>query len=166
MTALNETLAFVLVVRSGSFTAAGRQLGVPKSTLSRQVARLEERLGARLLQRTTRKLSPTETGAAYYERCREAIEAIEEAERVAQDVSARARGTLRVSATIGVEQNSPILTPGVQNPAASEATARSQLATSWQPAAVAGPCTAAMTGCGRRTIDIMSELQASISWAK
>ena len=62
------------------------------------------------------------------------------------------RGTLRDSATIGVEQNSPMSTPGVANAAASEATARSQLATSWQPAAVAMPCTRAITGCGRRVM--------------
>ena len=58
------------------------------------------------------------------------------------------RDTLRDSATIGVEQNSPILTPGVANLAVSAATARSQLATSWQPAAVAVAWTAAITGCG------------------
>ncbi len=62
------------------------------------------------------------------------------------------RDTLRDSATIGVEQNSPILTPGVANLAAGEATARSQLATSWQPAAVAVAWTAAITGCGSVTI--------------
>ena len=94
----DETTAFVSVVRAGSFTAAGRVLGVPKSTLSRQIARLEARLGARLLQRTTRSLSLTDTGSAYFERCRHAIEEIEEAERVAQDRSTRASGTLRVSA--------------------------------------------------------------------
>jgi DNA-binding transcriptional LysR family regulator len=70
---------------------------MPKSTLSRQVSRLEERLGARLLQRTTRRLSLTETGTAYFARCRDAIDALEEAERVAQDVSGQARGTLKVS---------------------------------------------------------------------
>jgi DNA-binding transcriptional LysR family regulator len=95
---LNEVLAFVTVVRLGSFTSAGRRLGVPKSTLSRQLARLEERLGARLVQRTTRKLSLTETGAAYYERCHRAIEELEDADRLVQDVSGRPRGTLRVSA--------------------------------------------------------------------
>ena len=62
---------------------------------------------------------------------------------------ARLRGTLRDSATIGVEQNSPMLTPGVQNVASSAATARSQVATSWQPAASAVPCTAAITGFGQ-----------------
>ncbi len=66
---------------------------------------------------------------------------------------ARLRGTLRDSATIGVEQNSPMLTPGVANRAVCDATARSQVATSWQPAAVATPSTAAITGLGQRTID-------------
>ncbi len=62
------------------------------------------------------------------------------------------RATLRDSATIGVEQNRPMSTPGVANLAAVEAIARSQLATSWQPAALAMPCTAAITGCGKLTI--------------
>ena len=74
---------------------------------------------------------------------------------------ARLRDTLRESATIGVEQNRPMLTPGVQNVASSTATARSQVATSWQPAAVAVPCTAAITGFGQRTIAcIMSSTAA------
>src|SRR5262249_34286865 len=76
------------------------------------------------------------------------------------------RATLRESATIGVEQNRPILTPGVAKWAADEATARSQLATSWQPAAVATPCTAAITGCGRRTICCIAELQALMTCVK
>ncbi len=59
---------------------------------------------------------------------------------------------LRVSATIGVEQNSPISTPGVAKRASADATARSQVATSWQPAAVAIPDTQAITGCGSATI--------------
>src|SRR6185436_7952802 len=62
---------------------------------------------------------------------------------------ARLRDTLRVNATMGVEQNSPMLTPGVQNEAFSDATARSHVATSWQPAADAVPCTAAITGFGQ-----------------
>ena len=76
------------------------------------------------------------------------------------------RGMLRDSATIGVEQNRPISTPGVAKPAASEATARSQLATSWQPAAVAMPCTAATTGFGRCTIACIIALQAFMICAK
>lgn len=94
---LDDTHAFVSVVAAGSFTEAGRRLGVPKSTLSRQVARLEERLGARLLQRTTRRLSLTETGHAYYDQCRRAIEDIEAAERRVQDATQEARGVLKVT---------------------------------------------------------------------
>src|ERR1700744_4341567 len=76
------------------------------------------------------------------------------------------RETLRDNATIGVEQNRPISTPGVAKLAASDATARSQLATSWQPAAVAIPCTAATTGFGRCTIACIMALQAFIISAK
>ncbi len=64
--------------------------------------------------------------------------------------SARLRPTARVSGTMGVEQKSPIFTPGVAKVASSAATTRSQEATSWQPAAVATPCTLAMTGWGMR----------------
>src|ERR1700732_4040109 len=74
------------------------------------------------------------------------------------------RGMLRDSATIGVEQNRPILTPGVANFAAREATARSQLATNWQPAAVAVACTAAITGCGSWTICALMALQVRMMW--
>lgn len=94
---LDETSAFVQVVRAGSFTAAGKHLGVPKSTLSRQVARLEAQLDSRLLQRTTRRLSLTETGRAYYERCQQALASLEEAERVVRNESGKPRGNLRVS---------------------------------------------------------------------
>src|ERR1700710_1355456 len=76
------------------------------------------------------------------------------------------RGTLRDSATIGVEQNSPISTPGVANVAAVDATARSQLATSWHPAAVATPCTAAITGFGDCTMACIIALQALLICAK
>src|SRR3954452_21172895 len=76
------------------------------------------------------------------------------------------RGTLRDSATIGVEQNNPMSTPGVAKDAASEATARSQLATNWQPAAVATPWTAATTGFGNGTTDCIMALQAFMTCAK
>src|SRR5580698_11324531 len=71
------------------------------------------------------------------------------------------RVTLRDNATIGVEQNRPILTPGVANLALCEATARSQLATSWQPAAVAVAWTAAITGWGSVTTCCIMLLQAA-----
>ena len=72
------------------------------------------------------------------------------------------RDTLRDSATIGVEQNRPILTPGVAKLAVSAATARSQVATNWQPAAVAVPCTAAMNGFGDAMIACMVAAQRSM----
>ncbi len=65
---LNAAHLFVEVVQQGSFTNAAKVLGLLKSTLSRRIGDLETRLGARLLQRTTRKLSPTDLGAAYFER--------------------------------------------------------------------------------------------------
>ncbi len=94
---LNETLAFVAVARTGSFTAAARQLGAPKPTVSRRVARLEDRLRVRLLERTTRRQRLTDAGRAYFERCVHGVEAIENAERAVRDVSGRVAGTLRIS---------------------------------------------------------------------
>src|SRR5262249_54780211 len=63
----NRAAVFVRVVKTGSFTAAATELGLPKSSLSRTVSRLEEDLGVRLLHRTTRKLALTEIGQAYYD---------------------------------------------------------------------------------------------------
>ena len=77
--------------------------------------------------------------------------------------SARLRPTARETGTIGVEQKRPIFTPGVANFAPSAATARSQAATSWQPAAVAMPCTLAITGCGSRWMHSISSVQTSNS---
>ena len=71
----------------------------------------------------------------------------------------------RVSGTIGVEQNRPMRTPGVAKRAPVSAMARSQLATSWQPAAVATPCTLAMTGCGIDCTVVISDAQVSNSSA-
>ena len=71
------------------------------------------------------------------------------------------RLTFRDNATIGVEQNKPRLTPGVANLTVFEAIARSQLATNWQPAAVAVPATSAITGLGLRTISSITEAQAA-----
>ncbi len=94
---LNETAAFVAVTRHQSFTAAEEATGVSKSTLSRQVKRLEERLGVQLLHRTTRTLSLTEAGRAYFEQCEAPIDRIERAESALEELSARPRGTLRVA---------------------------------------------------------------------
>lgn len=83
---LNETAAFVAVARHGSFTAAESATAVGKSTLSRRVKRLEERLGAKLLHRTTRRISLTEAGRAYFEQCERAIDRVLEAEHAVEQL--------------------------------------------------------------------------------
>ncbi len=99
---LNEIVVFAKVVEAGSFTAAAAALGLPKSSVSRKLAQLEERLGARLLQRTTRKLALTEVGTAYYERCRAIVADIADAEQSVADMQSSPRGLLRVTAPIDV----------------------------------------------------------------
>lgn len=95
---LNHVAVFARVVELESFTAAARQLGLPKSSVSRIVTRLEDELGVRLLQRTTRKLHLTEAGRAYYERARISLEGLEEAASAATNLSAEPRGTVRLTA--------------------------------------------------------------------
>lgn len=97
---LNEIVVFARVVETKSFTAAAQQLGLPKSTVSRKVSQLEERLGARLLQRTTRKLSLTEIGAAYFERCQRIVADIAAAEQLVGDLQSTPRGRLKVTAPV------------------------------------------------------------------
>ena len=97
---LNEIVVFAKVVDTRSFTAAAQQLGLPKSTVSRKVAQLEERLGVRLLQRTTRKLSLTEIGQAYFERCQRIVADIMQAEQMVTDMQSTPRGLLRVTAPV------------------------------------------------------------------
>jgi DNA-binding transcriptional LysR family regulator len=95
---LNQMLAFARVVARGSFSVAARELHVPPSTLSRQVASLERRIGSRLLERTTRKLRLTEAGALYYERCARIARDVEDADSTVRALSLTPRGTLRLSA--------------------------------------------------------------------
>ncbi len=95
-----DMLLFVAVVREGSFTAAARTLGITKQSVSERVNRLEQRLGVRLLERTTRSLRMTDAGACYYERCALISAQIEEANREAQRVQAEPVGLLRVSAPV------------------------------------------------------------------
>lgn len=98
MHSLTDIAVFVQVVQSGSFTAAAKRLSLSKSVVSKYVTRLEKRLGARLLNRTTRRLSVTEAGQAFYERSRQGLLEIEEAEAEVSRLQGEPRGTLRVNA--------------------------------------------------------------------
>ena len=101
---LNDLYFFAKVVEKGGFAAASRVLDVPKSRLSRRVALLEDSLGARLLQRTTRKLSLTDVGARYYEQCLVMLQAADAAEAVVLSHQSQPRGRLRISCPIGIAQ--------------------------------------------------------------
>jgi DNA-binding transcriptional LysR family regulator len=107
---LNEMVVFARVVRAGSFTAAALELGMPKSTVSRKVTELERRLDARLLQRTTRKLSLTDVGRTYYEYCARIVGEVEDAERAVSNLQGAPRGLLRVTAGTNAAYLGPIVT--------------------------------------------------------
>jgi len=100
MDRLDDMLAFIKVVDTKSFTAAAERLNLSKSVVSRRIAELENRLGARLLNRTTRRLSLTEVGQAFYERCTRILSDLDEAERAVADLHAAPRGRLRVNAPL------------------------------------------------------------------
>ncbi|MFW6092575.1 MAG: LysR family transcriptional regulator [Pseudomonadota bacterium] len=88
---------FLEVVDRGSFTAAARALGISKSFISKQVRNLESRLGARLLQRTTRQLALTDVGEAFYEGCRKMSDEYEQTERLVNSLQNKPRGTLKIA---------------------------------------------------------------------
>ncbi len=89
---------FLKVVDAGSFATAARRLGISRAMASRHVQELENRLGARLLNRTTRQLKLTEAGAVYYERCTRILADIERTEQAIGELQSQPRGTLRISA--------------------------------------------------------------------
>ena len=91
---------FARVVEYRSFTRAARELGMTKSTVSKQVGRLEDRLGLRLLNRSTRQLSLTEAGVAFYQGCRRMVAEAEQAEQAVSFLAEAPRGTLFVSAPV------------------------------------------------------------------
>lgn len=97
---LNAVSAFAKVVELKSFRAAAAALGTPKSTVSRKVAELEDALGARLLERTTRSLRLTDAGKAYHTRICPALDALGEAERAVEEQSAKPSGRLKLSMTV------------------------------------------------------------------
>jgi len=92
--------AFVLVVDTGSFSVAARRLNVGQPAVSKMVAQLEERLGVKLLMRTTRGLTATEAGLNYYERARRSIEEADEAELAARGAGTSLAGKIRVAAAV------------------------------------------------------------------
>ena len=94
---LNAMAAFVRVVDLEGFSAAARSLKMTPSAVSKQISRLEDHLDVRLLHRTTRKLSLTEAGAAFYERATRVLADAKEAERAVADLSSIPRGRLRIS---------------------------------------------------------------------
>jgi DNA-binding transcriptional LysR family regulator len=107
---LNDLYYFAKVVDAGGFAAAGRLLGIPKSRLSRRIAELEERLGARLLQRTTRQLNLTAVGERYLRHCQAMLLEAEMADEAVASMSSEPRGRLRVSCPVGLAHQ---MLPGV-----------------------------------------------------
>src|ERR1700744_2554244 len=97
MDRLTSLTAFVRVVDSGGFSAAGRKLNMSTTMVSNHVQSLEDRLGARLLHRTTRKVSLTEVGKAYYDRCTQILADLEQADDMAGASQSIPRGTLRIN---------------------------------------------------------------------
>jgi DNA-binding transcriptional LysR family regulator len=99
---LENMQVFVRVVEQGSLSAAGRQLRLSPAVVSHRMQQLENHLGVRLLNRTTRQVQPTEHGAAYYEACQEVLAALAHAESVIADGGGTPRGNLRVTAPLGL----------------------------------------------------------------
>jgi len=108
---LTGMAVFASVAEAQSFSAAARELGLSKSAVSKHVSQLEARLGARLLQRTTRRLSLTEAGTALYAHCRRIADELAAAEAAIGSLSGAPRGTLRVSApmSFGERYLAPLL---------------------------------------------------------
>ena len=110
MDRLTSLTAFVRVVDNGGFSAAGRRLNMSTTMVSNHVQALEERLGARLLHRTTRKVNLTEVGRAYYDRAVQILADLEQADDIAGALQSTPRGTLRIyTATHIVQFVSPVV---------------------------------------------------------
>lgn len=113
MDRFREMECFVAVVEAGSFVAAGDTLRLSKAAVSRSIIELESRLGARLLQRTTRRLSLTEAGRAYYARCKQILAELDEADSAVGRVTGHPVGKLRVNApfSFGIFHLAPLWGP-------------------------------------------------------
>lgn len=113
MSHLADMEIFARVVATGNMSAAARELGLSPAVISKRLSRLEERLGTRLLQRTTRQVAMTEAGQGYHQRILAILASIEEAENFVTRRSSDARGTLKISAptTFGRMHIAPYLEP-------------------------------------------------------
>ncbi len=109
---LNDLVYFAKVVEHNGFSAASRQLGIPKSRLSRRIAWLEERLGVRLLQRSSRRMTLTSVGQLFYERCQSVVTLGESAREVVHQAVSEPQGLLRISCPMTLAQFwlTPLLT--------------------------------------------------------
>ena len=92
--------AFTAVVEAGSFSAAGERLGIAKSVVSRRISQLERRLGSRLLHRTTRRLSLTDTGKNFYQRTVQILTDLDDAEQSVTEETRQLRGSLKLAAPL------------------------------------------------------------------
>jgi len=97
---LSNIKAFIQVVEAGSFALAAERLNISRAMVSKHVQHLEDRLGVRLLNRTTRRLSLTEAGTAYYERCGTVLDALDEADLAAAQLAFTPKGTLKINAPV------------------------------------------------------------------
>jgi DNA-binding transcriptional LysR family regulator len=112
MSVFDDMTVFVRAVEVGSFSGAAQQLGIAKSIVSRRILSLESRLGTSMFHRSTRRLSLTETGLAYYERARRILADVAEAEDVASQLHGELKGRLKVAApmSFGYRHLSPVVT--------------------------------------------------------
>lgn len=101
---LNDLYYYVQVADHGGFAQAGRALGMPKSRLSRRIALLEERLGVRLIHRSTRQFDITEIGRSYYEHCKAMLVEAEAAQEAIELTRAGPRGTVRIACPVALLQ--------------------------------------------------------------
>ncbi len=99
MARLDSLVIFTTVVKANNFTNAAHSLGLTPSAVSKQISLLEDRLGVRLLNRTTRSVSPTEAGQLFFNRCNRILEDLEEAEHMVKDLDTSPKGTLKITAT-------------------------------------------------------------------
>ena len=99
---LNDLYYFAEVVDHGGFAPAGRAIGVPKSKLSRRVALLEERLGVRLIQRSTRRFAVTDVGRTYYAHCKAMLVEAQSAQEAIEQTRAEPCGVVRISCPVAL----------------------------------------------------------------